>query len=100
LHERIQEVTGRHWLDVAAKQIHFSECMLYGVFVDKVLGARANVAPSGSMLCHNYYETVPLDVAEAEEFIREMPASDVAVMISAKSGTPLEVRRKALAMLA
>ena len=31
--------------------------------------------------------------------MREMPADDVAVMISAKSGTPLEVRRKTLAML-
>jgi hypothetical protein len=96
LQERIQQTTGRHWLDAITGQMHFSEFVLYGMFIDKVLGTRANVIETRSMLCHSYWERTPLDAAEAGKFVREMPPDDVAVMISAKSGTPLEVRRKTL----
>lgn len=99
LQERIQQVTGRHWLDVVSAQLHFSEFILYGVFVDKVLGDSARVEPSASMLCHSYWKPSPLSMAEADSFIRSTPAEDVAVMISAKSRTPLQVRRAAMASL-
>ncbi len=98
LQERIQQTTGRHWLDAITGQLHFSEFVLYGMFVDKVLGEGANVTETGSMLCHTYWKRTPLDTAEADKFVREMPPNDVAIMISAKSGTPLEVRRKTLLM--
>jgi hypothetical protein len=99
LQGRIEQTTGKHWLDATAAQLHFSEFVLYGVFVDKVLGGQVNVAETNSMFCHNYWKRVPLDIAEGERFMREMPADDVAVMISAKSGTPLEVRRKILSIV-
>jgi hypothetical protein len=99
LQERIQQTTGRHWMDAVAAQLHFSEFILYGVFVDKVLGDRALVQPSKSMLCHSYWEPAPLSRAKATEFVQSMPAEDVAIMISAKSRTPLDVRRAALAPL-
>jgi Family of unknown function (DUF6492) len=99
LQERIEQVTGRSWLDAIGAQLHFSEDILYGLFVDQVLGERAEVEPSESMLCHSYWDTRPLNADGAERFIRAMPAGDVAVMISAKSRTPLDVRRAALAGL-
>ena len=68
------------------------------MFVDKVLGEGANVTETGSMLCHSYWKRTPLDTAEVDKFVREMPPDDVAILISAKSGTPLEVRRKSLLM--
>lgn len=97
LQERIQQTTGRHWLDAITGQMHFSEFILYGMFIDKVLGARANVTETRSMFCHSYWKRTPLDTAEADKFMRETPPGDVAIMISAKSGTPLEVRRKSVA---
>lgn len=97
LQERIQQTTGRHWLDAITGQMHFSEFVLYGMFVDKVLGTRANVTETRSMFCHSYWKRTPLDTAEADKFVRETPPGDVAIMISAKSGTPLEVRRKSVA---
>jgi hypothetical protein len=99
LQQRIQETTGRPWLDVVASQMHVSECTLYGVFVDEVLGARAHVAPVASMRCHNYWEGSPLSMDAADRFIDALPVSDVAIMISAKSRTPLKVRRAALSKL-
>jgi hypothetical protein len=96
LRDRVEEVTGRPWLDAIASQLHFSECILYGVFVDEVLGESANVFAADSMLCHNYYDETPLAPSAAASFVRALPADDVAVMISAKSGTPLAIRREAL----
>jgi len=92
----IQQTTGKHWLDAVGAQLHFSEFVLYGVFADKVLGGQVNVTETNSMFCHNYWKRTPLDLAAGERFVREMPEQDVAIMISAKSGTPLEVRRKIL----
>jgi hypothetical protein len=96
LQERIEQVTGRHWLDAVAAQLHFSEFILYGVFVDNFADASSLVGASDSMLCHSYWGHNPLSVAETEKFIGVMPPEDVAIMISAKSYTSIDVRREAL----
>ena len=33
---RVEEVTGRRWLEAVGKELHFSECTLYGVYADEV----------------------------------------------------------------
>ncbi len=97
LKERIEVGRRRSWLDEIGRQLHFSEFMLYGVFVDVFLGKEAPVAPSTTALCHCYWPTRPLDLDAAKQFVGGLDADDVAVMISAKSHTPLSVRRAALA---
>lgn len=96
LRERIETVTGRPWLDAIASQVHFSEFILYGVFVDTILAGRG-VVPTDSMLCHNYYPTAPLSASAADAFLDACGPDDVAIMINAKSTTALDVRRAALA---
>ena len=96
LHARIEQVTGRPWLDAIASQLHVSEFVLYGVFVEHVLGSSARVIPTDSTLCHSYWDPAPLAGPAARHFVRALPPDDVAVMISAKSRTPLDVRREAL----
>lgn len=98
LRDRIERVNGGAWLDVIGAQLHVSEFILYGVFVEAVLGTTANVSETDSMLCHSYWNPTPLSASSAGEFLRALPAEDVAVMISAKSRTPLEIRRQALAL--
>lgn len=97
LHDRIQQINGRPWLDVVASQLHFSEGTLYGTFVDAVLGEQANVTPVDSMLCHTYWDTSPLSLEAAQKFLDDVAPEDIAVWITSKSGTPIEVRRAALA---
>ena len=82
-----------------AGQLHVSEFILYGVFVDEVLGEQREYGAAESMLCHSYWDTSPLNLEAAEQFVSELPAEDIAVMISAKSHTPLDVRRTALRAL-
>jgi hypothetical protein len=99
MRERVEDVSGRPFADAVAGELHISEFILYGVFVDEVLGAAAGVAPTDDMLCHSYWDESPLDAAQAARFVQELPADHVALMISAKSRTPLDVRREAVAGL-
>jgi len=97
---RVESVTGRRWADVVGAQLHFSEWTLYGVFVDEMLGgAAAETFAATDTLCHAYWEETPLDEESMRRFLGEIQPTDVAVMISAKSRTPLPLRRAALANL-
>jgi hypothetical protein len=88
----IAGATGRHWLDAIARQLHVSEFMIYGVFVDHVLGG---IAPFTGPLCHNYYERTPLSPADVRAFSDQMPPNALGAMISSHSRTPHDVRREA-----
>lgn len=95
--ERIERITRQHWIDALGRQLTFSEHILYGVFVDEVLGPSANTYVTSSSLCHSYWDTSPLDESSAAMFLRSVSADDVAILIQSKSGTPLEIRRSAFA---
>jgi hypothetical protein len=92
----VERAAGRPWLDAIGSQLHVSEFILYGVFVDRVLGESAGVFPASSMLCHTYWNRTPMNSGDVDGFIRELSPDDVAVMISAKSRTTLDVRRQVL----
>ncbi len=96
---RIEQVTGRGWMDAIGAQLHFSEWTLYGVFVDEILGSPTNSYASDAALCHALWDTIPLDDRSAVDFVEAMPASDLAIMISAKTHTPLPIRRSVQAAL-
>lgn len=99
LQERIRQTTGRHWCEAVAAELHMSEFILYGVFVDRVLGPPANSFAGATSFCHSYWNAAPLDVTSARAFVHACEPTDLAVMLSAKSRTPLSVRRAALSTL-
>jgi hypothetical protein len=92
---RVEKVTGKRWADTIGVQRHFSEEILYGVFVDN--GASADSTASPRMYCHHYTGLTPLDERGVAAFLGTVQPDDVAVMISAKSRTSLSVRRAAMA---
>lgn len=94
---RVAATTGRPWATAIAGQLHFSEWTLYGVFVDEVIGAPANSFVSDDPLCLSYWNDGPLSRQSAIDFLSGVRPTDVAAMISAKSRTPLTVRRAAFA---
>ena len=67
------------------------------MFVDHVIGAPANSFASDDPLCLAYWDETPLNRDGAVDFLRGVRPTDVAAMISAKSRTPLAVRRAAFA---
>jgi hypothetical protein len=94
---RVAAITGRPWTAAIAGQLHFSEWTLYGVFVEEGIGAPANSYASDDPLCLAYWDEGPLNKESAIDFLRGTRPTDVAAMISAKSRTPLAVRRAAFA---
>jgi hypothetical protein len=96
---RVEATTGRPWPTAIAGQIDFSECVLYGVFVDSVSGAAANSFASDDPLCLLHWEHAPLSLDGAADFIRGARPTDIAAMIPSKSRTPMEVREAAFAAL-
>ena len=94
---RVEATTGHSWTTAIGQQLHFSEWMLHGVFVEHVLGAPANSFASDNSLCLTYWEEMPLDQQGAVDFLGRIRMTDIAAMISAKSRTPLSVRRAAFA---
>jgi hypothetical protein len=89
--EHIANSTGENWMDAIARQLHISEFVIYGVFMDHVLG---NIPPFEGPLCHNYYERTPLTPADARAFAGQVPSDALGAMISSHSHTPHEVRRE------
>ena len=96
---RVEATTGRSWMTAIAGQLDFSECVLYGVFVDVVSGAPANSFASDDPLCLSYWEHAPLDLEEVAHFVRNVRPTDIAAMIPSKSRTPPMVREAAFAAL-
>jgi hypothetical protein len=93
----VSTVAGRPWRSVIAGQLHFSESTLYGLFVDEIIGPPPNSFASDDPLCLAHWGTDPLDQDGAAEFFRRAKPTDMAAMISAKSRTPLAIRRAAFA---
>jgi Family of unknown function (DUF6492) len=89
---RVENVTGRRWIEAVGKELHFSEQILYGVHADEVEQARN---PTHDSLCHEYYSNMPLTAERARAWLSSLGPNDVAYMISSKSHTPLSVRRAA-----
>jgi Family of unknown function (DUF6492) len=96
---RVTATTGHPWPTAIAGQLHFSECVLYGVFVDAVIGAPANSFASDDPLCLPYWEQTPLNLDSAAHFIRGARPTDIAAVIQSKSRTPLSVREAIFAAL-
>jgi hypothetical protein len=96
---RVTATTGRPWPTAIAGHLHFSECVLFGVFVDGVIGAPANAFASDDSLCLVYWEQTPLNLDRAAQFIRGVKPTDIAAVIQSKSRTPPAVREATFAAL-
>jgi hypothetical protein len=88
----VADFKGRNWVDAFGSQLHVSEFVVYGVFVDHIAGG---MVPRDGDLCHNYYERTPLSPDEAADFAAQMPSNALGAMISSHSSTPHSVRMKA-----
>jgi Family of unknown function (DUF6492) len=88
--QQIEKVSERPWIETLAREWHWSEYVLYGMYVDVVLGDRAEVYPIDHNLCHDYWFPKLLDDQELQQWIEQLESDQVAVMISAKSGIAVD----------
>lgn len=93
--EHIENTTGEHWATAIGRNLHFSEMMLYGVYAEHFHDQAEPLLTTDASQVHNYWDEVPLDPEGMKEFLSGVRGEHLAVMISARSNTPSEVRRQA-----
>jgi hypothetical protein len=91
MHRRISEHTGRHWVQTMASQRAFSEYMVYGLYVEKVLGyeAAGHVPMDSPMLRLSWKHDLTND-AGVDRFLQRIRQDDIGVMIHSKDAIPLD----------
>jgi hypothetical protein len=92
--DRIHAVTGMHWASAIGRQLHFSEMILYGVYVDEVLSVGGPVRHTSAMPCRVHPDEIRMDEPGLRTFLSGVGQGDLAIMVSAKSGTDLGLRRR------
>jgi hypothetical protein len=95
---RIEQVQGTPWPSAVARCRHFSEMILYGVYVDEVLEGRGLHATE-DMRCPRHTSETELGESDLRDLVGRLRPDDVAVMVTAKSPTPLATRRRVLSLL-
>ncbi len=86
LHRQIESTTGRDWRKVILNQWALSEYILYGVFVDNILGESSGHYADSDTLCQEYWTDRPMSASDLQSFFATIRTDQVAVMISAKAG--------------
>lgn len=92
MQQQIVQTTGRSWVESVSRELHFSECTLYGVFVDGWCAEPERSYSVDESLCRIHWDPVPLDRAGAERFVDSIQPHDLAIVIQSTSRTPDDIR--------
>lgn len=91
LHRHIEKIHGGDWLTYVARQWHFSEYVLYGVFADKILGLQQSAHYyDDTVICLGYWEPKPLSEKDLRDVFSKIKPQHAAVMVSSKAGIPVD----------
>ena len=91
----IEAVHGKHWVEVVASVRKFSECIMYGRFVDDVAGG-ADHFHGSEEFCHVQWFGTPHSDAEISAFIAEIRPEQVAIGMQSFIGTDIARLRRLL----
>lgn len=89
LHQYLEKVFDRSWVETIANSWHLSEYILYGTFVELILQEKSDHYFDSQIICHNYWDTTPMSKTDIDKFFNELPQDCFAIMISAKSHTEI-----------
>lgn len=93
--DHIQNVSGRHWVATIGAGRSFSECLIYGRYVDEVLNG-AGVFHDANSLCHVYWSGPALDKSGLTRFIATRKPHQIAVGLQSFVGIAVADIRAAL----
>ncbi len=95
--ERIEQATGREWIEALCRERHISEYLLYGNFVRDASTQASEHRSTNDSPCLSYWGADALDDAAMEGMLRSVSSNHVAFSATSFSGTPVERVRAALA---
>ncbi len=91
--DHIERVTGRDLAAALGRYRTFSEYLLYGQFVDRVLGGAGHWRSDVS-LGHTYWAGEALDDAGLDRFVSEMTPAQIAFGIQSFTATSVDLIRR------
>jgi hypothetical protein len=89
----IERQHGRHWVEVVGSSRKFSECMIYGRFVDEVLGGTGHFHASDEF-CRVHWTGSPMTDDEFRRFVDGMSPQQVAIGMQSFIGTDIDRIRR------
>lgn len=92
----IEERHSRHWVEAIAARRHFSECILYGRYVDEELAGRGHFH-ADTPLCRTYWSGPAPDEEALRQLVDSMAPEQVAVAVQSFTGMDLAHLRRLLA---
>lgn len=96
----IEQVSGRSWVATLGGCWQFSEYILYGTYVERVLGEASRHFPDPSKICQDYWTPKPMSDQELRDFVEGIQPQHIAVMLSAKAKMSPDRYRELLSMMA
>lgn len=98
--KRIETITGRPWYIDYTRYASVSEYLMYGLFVDKVIGQEAaGVWVDERSWCHTYWGPAPLNADDVDTFVAQLRDDDVAFSIAGYTDSAPEVIDRALKLV-
>lgn len=88
LHKHLEDRYNRPWVETLASHLHWSEYILYGMFVEHVLKETAGHYYDELYPGLQYFSTEPMSPNEIGEFLAQAEPYHVTAMISAKAKIP------------
>jgi hypothetical protein len=95
--ERIEEVRGADWAAAIAARRKFSECMIYGRFVDEILGGEGHFA-SATEFCRVHWNGEAMSDDQFRAFVAGMAPEQVAIGMQSFIGTDLSRIRRVVGL--
>jgi hypothetical protein len=94
--KRIEEVTGLPWHVAYTRARLVGEQLVYGLYVDKVVGRDgARVWSDERSWCHTYWGPAAMSRADIAPFVATMRADDIAFSIAGYTATPDDIASEA-----
>ncbi|MBZ8179107.1 DUF6492 family protein [Oscillatoria salina] len=88
--KHLESVSGRGWIETLANTYNLSEYVLYGIFVERILQSESGHYNRAENLCNDYWYPEALDDEKLSQLIKKTAPEQVALMITAKAGMPVE----------
>lgn len=90
LHEHIAARSGRDWVSAVGRNRSFSEAMIYGMFVDEVMGKTARHYADDFALCMTIWFGETNSADDVDTFIAQMKPGQVAIGLQSFIDTPIQ----------
>lgn len=95
--DRIEAVAGRDWVSAIGRHRSFSEALIYGQFVDRVLGAGSGHQADSLPLCRTWWFGEQTDEASIREFAAGLDPRQVAIGLQSFIAAPIEALERIVA---